>query len=869
MDSSDTFRIFLDCWKIQSDDRLTADGSQISQPGFKTDNWYKTQIPSTVLAALVEEGEYVNPYFGKNLNDIPRKRFEQSWWYRNEFDLKDFNVNETTLLKFDGINYAANIWLNGQLITGSEHVYGAFRRFSFDISKFVKKGHNVLAVQVTPPKPGDFSTGFVDWNPPAPDRNMGIFRSVILSRCVGVSIENTFVRTDLDVKELDRASLIISAELHNHSDKTLTGVLAGRIDSVCFEESVTIAPGQQKVIEFTPEQYKDLLFHKPRLWWPHDLGEPNLYELHLEFKIDEAVTDSCRTTFGIRRIEDYFNKEGHRGFKINGKEILIKAGGWTDDMLLADTPEKLGAQIQYVKHMNLNCIRLEGIWGKDHTLYDLCDRYGILMMVGWSCHWEHEQYLGKPIDERFGGITNQEDIDLIAKCWNNQVLWLRNHPSIFVWAVGSDKVPHPDLEKKYKDTFDKNDPTRPYLASTGGVGSEQAIIGSEVIVSDISGPTGVKMLGPYAYTPPVYWYEDTKRGGAYGFNTETGPGAQVPVLETLKKMIPAEELWPIGDCWNFHCGLNEFANLDRFCQALEKRYGPVENVEQFAYRAQILNYELIRPMFEAFRVNRPKATGVVQWMLNAAWPKLYWQLYDWYLAPTGAFYGTKKSCRPCQLIYNYASRAILLANDTQQSLKKAFAEIRVPDLKANEVLNEKLKVKSKAEPVQELLTLPDLPGITGTYFLDLRLFDSDKTQIASNFYWLSTKPDILDYVAKVEPWEYYTPCKQFADFTLLNSLATTKVEVQHNLKAENDHNTLSVELNNTGSSIAFAVELNVIDSSTGSGIIPIFWQDNYVTLLPAESRNIKATFTKATSDVSLNIQGWNIASTRYGLNTQV
>jgi exo-1,4-beta-D-glucosaminidase len=858
MDSSNTFRTFLNCWKIQSEDKLAVYGSQISQPGFNTDNWYKTQVPSTVLAALVEAGEHINPYFGKNLRDIPKKRFEQSWWYCNEFDLNDFNADETVLLKFDGINYAANIWLNGRLIAGSEHVYGAFRRFSFDISECVKEGRNALALQVLPPKSGDFSTGFVDWNPPAPDRNMGIFRPVTLSRCRGVSIENPFIRTDLDVKTLNKASLMVSAELHNHSDKNLAGVLAGRIDSVCFEESVTIAPGQQKVIEFTPEQYKDLLFHKPRLWWPHDLGEQNLYELHLEFRIDKVVSDSCRTTFGIRRVEDYFNKEGHRGFKINGKEVLIKAGGWTDDMLLADTPEKLEAQIRYVKHMNLNCIRLEGIWGKDHTLYDLCDRYGILMMVGWSCHWEHEQYLGKPIDERFGGITTPEDIDLIAKSFNDQVLRLRNHPSIFVWAVGSDKVPHPDLEKRYKDTFDKNDQTRPYLASTGGVGSEQAIIGSEAIVSDISGPTGVKMLGPYAYTPPVYWYQDTKRGGAYGFNTETGPGAQVPVLETLKKMIPPEELWPMNDCWDFHCGLNEFSNLDRFRQAIEKRYGPVDNVEQFAYRAQILNYELIRPMFEAFRVNRPQATGVVQWMLNAAWPKLYWQLYDWYLAPTGAFYGTKKACRPCQLIYNYSSRVVFLVNDTQQSLKKAFAEIRVWDLEANEVLNKKLKVESKPESAQELLTLPDLTGISDTYFLDLRLFDSVGTQIASNFYWLSTKPDILDYQAKIVPWEYYTPSKQFADFTLLNSLASTTVEVQHNLKTEDYHNILSVELKNTGSSIAFAIELSAVNANTGADIIPVFWQDNYVTLLPAESRTIEATFAKTASTASLNIQGWNI-----------
>ena len=858
MDSSDTFRTILNCWKIQSEDRLATDGSQISTAGFNAGGWYKSQVPFTVLAALVEAGEYIEPYFGKNLNNIPKKRFEQPWWYRNEFDLNDINNDETTLLQFDGINYAANIWVNGQLIADSGQAYGAFRRFSFDISKSVQKGRNVLAVQVLPPKPGDFSTGFVDWNPPAPDRNMGIFRPVTLRRCRSVSIDNPFVQTDLDVKTLDRASLVVSAELFNHSDKSLTGILTGRIGSISFEKSVTLAAGEQKVIEFTPAQYKVFLFNQPSLWWPNDLGLSNLYELQLAFSIGEAVSDECQTSFGIRRVEDYFNKQGHRGFRINGKEVLIKAGGWTDDMLLADTPEKLEAQIRYVKHMNLNCIRLEGIWGKDHTLYDLCDRYGILMMVGWSCHWEHEQYLGKPVDERFGGIASPEDIDLIAKSWNDQVIWLRNHPSIFVWTVGSDKVPHPDLERRYHQTFEKYDQTRPYLASTGGVGSEQAIIGSEVIVSDISGPTGVKMLGPYAYTPPVYWYEDTKRGGAYGFNTETGPGAQVPVLETLKKMIPAEELWPIEDCWDFHCGLNEFANLDRFCQALENRYGPVNTVEQFAYKAQILNYELIRPMFEAFRVNKGKATGVVQWMLNAAWSKLYWQLYDWYLMPTGAFYGTKKASQPYQLIYNYSSRSVFLANDTQRFLKNLLAEIRILDLEANEVLHKRLNIDGRPESVQELLILPDLPCISGTYFLDLHLFDSDAAQLASNFYWLSTKPDILDYEAKVDPWEYYTPSKQFADFTLLNALAPTTVEVQHDLRTENDSNILSVELKNTGNSIAFAIELNAIDTNTGAGIVPIFWQDNYLTLLPGESRTIEAAFGKITSNVSLDIHGWNI-----------
>ncbi|MCP4258670.1 MAG: glycoside hydrolase family 2 [Planctomycetes bacterium] len=852
----DLFRTLLKSWKIQSGDQLSASGDNISTTGFEPDTWFDAQVPSTILASLVDQGQYKDIYYGMNLNDVPKERFEQSWWYRNEFVLKGDYAQAVTLLEFDGLNYAANIWLNGRQVADTKQVCGAFRRFRFNVSEFVREGDNVLAVEVVPPGPGDFSTGFVDWNPPAPDRNMGMFRPVTLHHCKGISIDNPFVRTDLDTDKLDRANLTVSAELSNHSSRSVTGVLAGSIESIKFEKTITLRAGEQTTITFAPEHYKDLAIDQPRLWWPYEIGESNLYNLHLKFVLGGEICDECQTTFGIHRIEDYFNEQGHRGYKINGRKVLIKSAGWSDDMLLGDTPEKLEAQIQYVKHMNLNCIRLEGIWGKDHTLYDLCDKYGILMMVGWSCHWEHEQYLGKPVDERFGGIASPEDIDLIAQSFSDQVIWLRNHPSIFVWTVGSDKIPHPELERSYIETFEKYDPARPYLASTGGVGSEQAIIGSEIIVSDISGPTGVKMLGPYAYTPPVYWYQDRKRGGAYGFNTETGPGAQIPVLESLKKMIPAEHLWPIDEYWDFHCGLNEFSNLDRFRHALEKRYGPVDNVEQFAYKAQIMNYELVRPMFEAFRANEGIATGVVQWMLNAAWPKMYWQLYDWYLNPTGAFYGTKKACEPLQLIYNYSSRSIFLVNSTRRSSENLTAEIRIFDLHSNEIFHNKQTVCTEPQSSKEIFALPDFPDITATYFLDMRLIEKDGTQKASNFYWLSTKSDVLDYDAKVDPWEYYTPSKQYADFTLLNSISRTTVTIHK--KMSKDNNRLTVELENVGKSIAFGIKFDIIDDKTGEAIVPVFWQDNYISLLPGQRRTVYAELNKDASNVKIDVQGWNV-----------
>jgi exo-1,4-beta-D-glucosaminidase len=331
---------------------------------------------------------------------------------------------------------------------------------------------------------------------------------------------------------------------------------------------------------------------------------------------------------------------------------------------------------------------------------------------------------------------------------------------------------------------------------------------------------------------------------------------QVPVLESLKKMIPDGHLWPIDEYWDFHCGLNEFSNLNRFYTALEKRYGQVDNVEQFERKAQIMNYELIRPMFEAFRANEGIATGVVQWMLNAAWPKMYWQLYDWYLNPTGAFYGTKKACEPLQLIYNYSDRSVFFVNSTTRISENLTAEIRIFDLHSNEIFYHKQAGCIEPQSSIEIFTLPDFPGITATYFLDMRLIEKNGTQKASNFYWLSTQPDVLDYQAKVHPWEYYTPSKQYADFTLLSSLSPTTVTKRREMKTDN--NKLTVELENIGDNIAFAVKLDIIDDNTGEAIVPIFWQDNYIALLPGERKTIHAGFNRNTSNIKLDVQGWNV-----------
>ena len=854
-------RELSDGWQIRACGEVDVLGDKISVPAFDTRDWVPAAVPGTVLAALVAAGKYDDPYFGMNLKQIPREPFERPWWYRMQFDLSRAQAGKTVLLEFDGINYAANIWLNGRPIATADQVKGAFRRFQYDVSGVVAPGLNVLAVEVIPPRPGDFTIGFVDWNPPAPDRNMGLFRPVRLRFCDAVSIENPFVQTRLNLATLAEAHLTITADVVNHGDEAVTGTLEGCVEQIHFAQAVHLQARERKTVTFTADEYPPLHIANPRAWWPHDLGSPELYPLELRVVVDSCVSDVASIRFGIREVADYWTPEGHRGFKVNGHEVLIKGAGWTDDLLLADTRDTIDAELRYVRHMNLNCIRCENIWGKDSTLYDLCDQYGILMMVGWSCQWEHEQYLGKPVDERYGGVVSPEDIELVSRSWQDQLLWLRHHPSIYVWAVASDKTCAPDLEKRYIEIFREYDPTRPYLASTGGVGSEQAIVTRERIVSEISGCSGMKMLGPYEYTPPVYWYADTHRGGAYGFNTETSPGAVVPTLESLRRMLPPEHLWPIDEYWHFHCGLNEFTTLDQYERAVTRRYGGARTVEEFARKAQALNYELMRPMFEAFRVNRGRATGVIQWMLNAAWPKMWWQLYDWHLMPTGAFYGARKACQPRQLIYNYGDHSIYLVYDSAGWATTGgcpYADIRVYDIESRVLLAAHLPLETETDTSKRVFQLPRLESITTTYFLSLRLLNPAGAQVADNFYWLSTKPDVLDYSAKVTPWEYYTPSKGYADLTLLDSLPPAQVDVTHRLETASHESRMTVTLANRSDKIAFLVDLLLTDETTGEPVTPVFWQDNYVSLLPNETRALTATFSSAGQAPHLAVRGWNI-----------
>jgi exo-1,4-beta-D-glucosaminidase len=833
-------------WFIQSSEKAAVKGEDISTPGFSTEKWYPALVPGTVLGALVRDKVYRDIYVGKNFESIPAEPFTGSWWYRTEFLLESDPTHNMIRLEFDGINYRANIWLNGKLVAGAGKVAGAFRRYDFDVTGLLKPGaKNALAVEIFPPQPGDLAIGFVDWNPRPPDRNMGLWREVRVMRTGDVSLHFPFVKSKVDLDTLNEAELEISAEVRNDSQKKVSGVLEGQLETILFFKSVELGPGETKWVVFSPADTPQLIIKNPRLWWTHDLGKPELYDLHLSFRTGNTISDSKDVRFGIREVSDYFNEEGHRGYKLNGKKILIRGGGWVDDLLLDNRYKKVEAEVKYARHMNLNTLRLEGFWGTSENLYNLCDENGIFLMAGWSCQWEWENYFGKPTDD-FGGIKSPEDIKCAAQSWKDQVKWLRNHPSIFVWLMGSDLLPRPALEKEYLQILSVEDPARPSLISAGGK------------VSTLTGKSGVKMNGPYDYVPPHYWYVDKKNGGAFGFNTETGPGPQVPPVESVKKMIPEKDLWPINDVWHYHCARGEFNTLDRYNEAMTKRLGAPQSLEEYCLKAQFLNYEGMRAMFEAFGANKFTATGIIQWMYNSAWPKLWWQLYDYYLMPNAAFYGARKACEPVHILYNYGKREIILVNNTLRDLDELRAAIKVYNFDLIDKFSKELAVSLAPNESQRIFTLPDVQGLSKTYFVDLRIYDKSGAPVSSNFYVLSTKPDVLDE-GKIT-W-FVTPAKDYADFTDLNKLPQVQLKANHRYAKEGAKNIVTVELENPTSHLAFMVELRLIKEKSGGSVLPIFWEDNYFSLLPGEKRILRGSFgveDLAGEKPVLKISGWNL-----------
>ncbi|MHB8608132.1 MAG: glycoside hydrolase family 2 protein [Candidatus Acidiferrales bacterium] len=846
-------------WQVQSSAKVSAGGETVSTTGFDASSWYKTSAPNTVFAVLVENGVYKNPYFGMNLRSVPGvsypigsefanqempadSPFAVPWWYRKEFEVPTEFRGKTVWLSFRGINYRADIWINGKKVAGSDQVVGAFRRYEFDVTHFVKVGEeNVVAVEVSAPHANELGITWVDWNPTPPDKDMGLWQEVVLSASGPVAVRHPAVETKLDLPAIDKAHLTVRAELENAADKPVKGTLRGRIlggaRPIEFTQNVELNSGEHRAVAITPEESASLNVTNPRLWWPYQMGEPYLHKLTLEFVPEKGpVSDKQTIAFGIVQTDSELTPEGYRLFKVNGKPVLVRGGGWAPDMMLRINQSRREDEFRYVKEMGLNTIRLEGKL-EDETFMERADRDGILIMAGWCCCDAWEKW-GK-----WGDENKRVSVDSLR----DQILRLRKHPSLLVWLNGSDNPPPPDREQAYLDVEKENNWAKPVISSATAKKTEP------------TGDTGVKMSGPYEYVSSNYWLLDTQHGGAYGFNTETSPGPAIPPLEELKSMFPPDKLWPINEVWSFHAGGGEFKDIHVFTNALEQRYGAAKDVADLAWKSQAMTYEGERAMFEAYGRNKYKSTGIIQWMLNNAWPGLIWHLYDYSLRPAGGYFGSKKALELVHVQFSYDDRSVAIVNGEQKALQGLKVVAKVFDTSMKERFSQEALADLPADGVIRTFKVSEPEGITSTYFLNLQLFSPAGKLLSRNFYWLSTKPDVPDF-PKSE-W-YYTPLTQYADFDALQNLPKATVKAAMEYSDAGSEPTAHVTLENTGSGLAFLVRLRLLKGKNGAEVLPVFWDDNYISLLPGEKREITVHLRKRDLGAAhpvLAVDGFNVA----------
>jgi len=389
--------------------------------------------------------------------------------------------------------------------------------------------------------------------------------------------------------------------------------------------------------------------------------------------------------------------------------------------------------------------------------------------------------------------------------------------------------------------------------------------------TSVTGNSGVKMTGPYEYIAPSYWELDTPQGppgrkqcnpggcgGAYGFNTETSMGPAVPPVESIRAMVGKDHMWPIDDVWNFHAGGGEFKTINVFAEALARRYGKSDNVEDFAMKSQLQTYEGVRAMYEAYSRNKYQATGVIQWMLNNAWPSMIWHLYDFYLRPAGGYFGAKRAMEALHPVYGYDDHSIWVVSSQYQDAWKLKLITKIYNLDMTEKFSQENKLDAPADSTAKIFTLPEVAGLSPTYFLVLRLENPAGKVVGSNFYWLSTRKEILDW-AKSNWW--MTPTESFADFTALAQLPKVKLKVTDNTERRDADVITHVTLENPSSSLAFFVRLKVSRGARGDEILPVIWEDNYISLLPGEKREVAATYRASdlgSATPVIEVSGWNV-----------
>ncbi|WP_239949854.1 glycoside hydrolase family 2 protein [Dyella terrae] len=849
----------IDHWQIQDSAKAQEGGADISATGFATKEWYPVSGRATVMAGLLENHAFKNDvFYSDNLRavqvpDASGNLFVTPWWYRTDITLTKNPAGRHTLLRANGLIASADVWLNGHQVADHADVAGAYPVYEFDVTRWVHAGANVLAMQIHPADPRkSLSIGWVDWNPTPPDNNMGPWRGVDIVQTGPVALSYPEVLSALSLPDLSHATLTVKVTAKNLDTVAHDATIAGTVAGVALQQTVHLASGQTQVVSFSPATTPGLALDHPKIWWPVGMGDHPLYSLEMTAAVEGTTSDRATATFGIRSVSSSLTKQGYRQFFINGKPLLIRGGGWAPDMFLRDDPARMDAEFNYVLNLGLNTIRSEGKL-ENQRFYDLADQNGILVLAGWECcdKWESAAKTG-------GSPWTAADLKVAENSMASEARLLRNHPSVIGFYIGSDNAPPPPIAKMYVDTLHAEDWSLPIISAAADQGTAE------------TGPSGMKMAGPYDWIPPAYWYAD-KLGGAFGFDSEVSAGADIPRLEDVQRMLSPQEqeaLWKYPDARQYHASADwsEFAVLTPFDNALAHRYGTPTSLADYVAKAQLDNYDNVRAQFEAFnaRMNAAKpATGVIYWMLNNAWPSLHWHLYDYFMNPAGAYFGAKKANELVHIQYSYDSKDIVLVNHALDDVHGLQAGVRVRNLDGSVLYEKHLQgIDLAGNHAQPLATLPTIAKLSPTYFIELDLTASDGKPISRNVYWLSTRTDVLDWAKS--NW-YLTPLTQYADLTALASLPAATSEVHATTRREGNDNVTTVTLSVPESSKAVALfqHVSIRRGANGDLALPIRWTDNDITLWPGESIVLTAQYTaQGTADPVVEVTGWNVSTQR-------
>jgi exo-1,4-beta-D-glucosaminidase len=843
-------------------------------------------MPATVLQVLEDNGVYKDLYFGMNLaSTVPKDLWKHDWWYRTAFEVPPGHDDYYLIL--NGVNYRADIWLNGQLIASRSQVVGMYRRFEFDVTNHVHPGRdNILAVKVTPEQKltgiamfgggsgegVELADSWLDWinfkylGVPekwlsfVPDRNAGVWKKVYLTFSGQVSIRDPYVSSDLPLPALSPATLGVYADVQNHGDRQVTGTLTGEITRqgkppIRFAKTVTLAAHEAKEVAFTSSEFPALVVDQPDLWWPYTWGKPNLYDLRLEFKINGNISDAKAIPFGIRKVtqhrdsDESFPKIGKGGnfyLKVNGKDYLIRGGAYTPDLLFKNEPERDRTIMRYAKDLGINMLRWE-LKIADDEMLELSDREGMPVMQGWMCCMQWESW-----DQ-----WDAEDHRIAHESMQSQIRSLRAHPSAFIWANGSDGLPPDQVLQDYHQVLQD-------------LHWQSAVV--DTVAHRNRSWDGIHMAGPYTWYPPYYWFSE-KFGPARGSSAEEGNNETILPLESLKKFIPADKLWPVNEYWYVHCGgipgNNELENIRL---ALDKRYGPSSNAAEFARKAQVAIYENVRAQFETYAASGwDTHKMMIYWMLDNAWPSFFGHLFDYYFKQGGGYFGAKKALRPLTAVFDsYAtgdrSKAnIYLVNQTTQALNRLQVSATLYNLDGSRKHSEVAR-DLNATPASSMraLTLPRYADLGPVYFVRLQVRDYAGDLLAENTYWQSTTDDVL---AEPDEKDMFAQMKlrqvSWGDYSALDQMPAADVAVQAQEVRAGDETKVKISLANNSDHVAFFVRAEVLNHADGEEILPITYDDNYVTVFPHETRAIEATIRTSQLDglkPAVRIEGYNVTT---------